>query len=282
MRRVVVLLLVWFVASCGENGNGGGSPTRSSEIVMSVSVLYPAGGPIFIGNTVQFQAQEILSDGTTRLSASATWGSDNPAVATVSPTGQVTAIAAGEATIFAGVNPRGIRLIRVLPNFAGTWAGNELVVACEATGVFSAIDGCDDPDLFPVGTVFRHDSTLTQMEAAVTAAVDAGDGHIATASGTISVGGELALSPAPFLPADPDFDVQLENWKSRSDVPSRMTGGYDFVLTIPGVPGSLRVGLALENVLRSASPAALGSVASGGVTRGSAVDRMRRAIQAQP
>jgi len=98
---ILLSILLGLGVACG--GDGGGSPASPSVTTTSVSVTFPAGGTVFIGSAVQFEARETLSNGTTRTATNATWGSDAPAVATVSPTGLVTAVAAGEATIFADV-----------------------------------------------------------------------------------------------------------------------------------------------------------------------------------
>ena len=220
---LVLGLVGGLLVACGGDG---GSPSGPST-TPSVSVTFPAGGTIFIGNAVQFAAQETLSNGTTRDATNdATWGSDAPNVATVSSTGLVTAVAAGQATISADVNPRGTMLIRVFPNFGGSWAGNEVFASCEASGEFEGL--CDVPG-FGVGAVFPHNSMFTQNEASVDATIFTGDGTTATMTGNITVGGELQLPSAPVLPADPMVNAQVQNWLSRADTPSRMTGTYEAV-----------------------------------------------------
>ena len=63
-----------------------------------------------------------------QVATDAVWGSDNTAVATVSATGLVTAVGAGEVTIFADVNPRGTLSFRVFPRLDGIWQGLEIRV----------------------------------------------------------------------------------------------------------------------------------------------------------
>jgi len=230
----------------------GGSDSPTAPTTTAVTVVFPAGGTIFIGDAVQFEARATLSDGTTRTATNATWGSDNPQVATVSQTGLVTAIAAGEATIFADVNPRGTLRIRVYPSFGGTWTGTEVLDNCEATGAFAGI--CGEAD-FQVGEVFFHQSSYTQTDASVNAELDTGDETSASMTGTITIDGELQLSSAPVLPPEPPIDAQIQNWRSRADVPSQMTGSYEGFLTAPGVPGSLTIRVRLQNVVRSSAAA---------------------------
>ena len=85
------------------NGNGGGptGPTPTSPgATSSVSVTYPADhGTIYVGDQVQFEVSVSSSGGGTQAAAGAVWTSNAPAVAMVSPSGLVTAVSAGEATI---------------------------------------------------------------------------------------------------------------------------------------------------------------------------------------
>jgi hypothetical protein len=228
---------------------------------------------MYIGSTTLFEARETLGNGTTRVPTSVAWSSDRLQVATVSNTGAVTAVAAGEATISADVNgTRGSVLVRVLPNFGGAWSGNETIVSCADSGQLSGV--CSAGGF--VGEVFFHESSFTQNMASVTGVLDAGDGARATMTGTITVDGDLPLGSAPVLPADPDINAQVENWRSRADTPSRMTGTYEVVFTIPGVTGSARIGFRLDNVTRT------GASASGarGRTLGSKLrSRIRSQVQ---
>jgi hypothetical protein len=228
-----------------------------------VSVVFPAGGTIFISDRVQFEARETLSDGATRTAANAVWGSDAPGVASVSPTGLVTAVAAGEATIFADVNPRGTLRIRVFPDFRGTWTGTEVMTSCEESGTFVGV--CTEL----AGLLGAHNSSFVQNQETVDAVIDTGDGTRATMTGMITVGGELQLPSAPVLPADPTVQAQVQNWRSRADVPSRMTGTYEALFTAPGVPGSFTMRLELQNVVKTsaASTSQPGSSTVEGVVR---------------
>jgi hypothetical protein len=232
-------------------GGGDSSSVSGPSADTSVTVSFPA-GPVYIGSTTQFEARETLGNGTTRVPASVSWSSDKVQVAAVSNAGVVSAVAAGEATISADVNgTSGSVLVRVLPNFGGAWSGNETVVSCADSGQFSGF--CSASGF--VGEVFFHESFFTQNMAAVTGVLDAGDGTRATMTGTITVDGDLPLGSAPVLPADPDINAQVENWRSRADTPSRLTGTYEVLFTIPGVSGSARIGLRLDNVTKTGASA---------------------------
>ena len=246
----VVSACVLLLAACGGGDGDGTSPTGPSTGT-SVTVSFP-GGPVYIGSTTQFEARETLGNGTTRVPTTVAWSSDKAQVAAVSTAGVDSALAAGEATISADVNgTRGSLLVRVLPNFAGAWSGPETLVSCADSGQLSGFCALSDF----VGEVFFHESSFTQNLASVTGVLDAGDGTRATMTGTITVDGDLPLSSAPVLPADPDVNAQVENWRTRADTPSRMTGTYEVVFTVPGVTGSARVALRLDNVTKSGASA---------------------------
>jgi hypothetical protein len=235
-------------------------------------VSFPAGGTIFIGRDVQFEARETMSDGTMRAATNAVWGSEAPAVASVSATGVVRGVSPGEATIFADAGTRGALRIRVYPNFGGTWRGSEVVTGCEDSGALAGV--CSE---FRPGAVFGHLSSFTQTDAAVNAEIDGGDGTTARMSGTITVGGDLPLPTAPLLPADPVVNIQIQNWQSRSDVPAVMTGTLEYFVTAPGLPGSVRAGTRLQDVVRASAQSASTQMQS---TPGAALaERIRRRIR---
>lgn len=248
-----------FVAGCD---GGSKSPTAPTPVptptspptptpgpsVVSVTVEFPAGGTIFIGSTVQFQAREALSDGTSQVSTRATWGSDNPAVATVSPSGLVTAVAAGEATVYADVNPRGVRRTRVFPDFGGNWTGMQVITGCQDSG--DLVGFCDFLVAPFIGEPGPFEAVFNQSDATVTIDLDTGDGTRAMGQGTVSIDGELHVSRAEIGPPEPGFRGFVENWRSRSDVPSQMTGAYEVVLTVDGASGEVRSFQQLQGVSR--------------------------------
>lgn len=269
-RSAVVVVAVIALGACGGgskgNNGGGGNPIAPAPVVTSVAVTFPTGGTIFIGSTSQFQARETLNDGTTRVSGTATWGSDTPGVATVSSSGLVAAVGAGEATIFADAGMRGTLLIRVFPRFSGDWSGDEVVAGCQDSGDFRGI--CGDPEL-AIGVVYAHDSTFTQNEGQVGAAIDGG-GIIATTTGTVSLGGGLELAPALFVPTD--LTIELRTWRSRADQPGRMTGTYEIAASHRELQGSFALTVRLNDVRRTS--AVQGEPASRSVGRGLAVRRI--------
>ena len=78
-----------------------------------------------------------------------------------------------------------------------------------------------------------------------------------TTSGTVGLGGQLTLNAAPLDTTGTPLKVNSEfrNWRSRADVPGRMTGTFRIVLTAPGFSGSAIVDLRLRNMNRQGATA---------------------------
>jgi hypothetical protein len=205
---------------------------------------------VFIGNLVQLEARESLSDGTTRTAVQPTWTSEAPAVATVLQSGLVSALGAGQATISAGAgaSPRGTISFRVYPNFAGGWEGAEILIGCTDSLDFRGI--CQEE--FPLNERYFHESRFTQNQASAAGTLDIGDGIIAKSTGTISLDGELALPAAPFS-AGNEAIIEVRNWRSRSDAPGQMTGTYQVWFAHPQLQGGFLFTLQLQNVFRNSS-----------------------------
>lgn len=253
-------LTLGLACAVGVACSGNGAGTAPSATTPSIAISVP-GGTIFIGASVQLEARETLGDGTSRPVSGATWASDNSSIATVSPVGVLTAVAAGEATISAEAGGRGTTKVRVFPEFRGTWSGQERAMACDDSGAFEGI--CTDPEFVAVGDVYFHSSRFTQSGASVSAVIDGGGGTTASMSGTVSVGGDLELPTAPVLPADPSVTLEIRNWKSRADVTSHMTGTYEAYFTAPGYAGSVTISVQLQNVTRTSSATVAGAEGAG-------------------
>jgi hypothetical protein len=82
-----------FATACGS------TTAPSSVTAITITGVAPA-----VGATTQFIATGTLSDGTTQdITATASWTSSDPSVATVSAGGAVTGVAAGTTSVFATV-----------------------------------------------------------------------------------------------------------------------------------------------------------------------------------
>src|SRR5450756_2334765 len=112
LRWLMALLLVAFVAGCG-NGGGGRDPILGGSVsvlqgLVSVKVT-PATALIPVSGTQQYTATGIYNDGSSKdVTASSTWTAVNlplggAAVATILPSGVATGLNFGQSTITATV-----------------------------------------------------------------------------------------------------------------------------------------------------------------------------------
>ena len=94
--RAVLMLSVLALATAGACDNG---PTAPS--VATVEITSPIGGVMAVGRSVALTARAVDASGSTVPGQSFEWRSADAAVATVSPSGVVQAVASGNATIIA-------------------------------------------------------------------------------------------------------------------------------------------------------------------------------------
>ena len=105
VRGLCLSVALAWVMSCG--GGGGGTPTTPSNTTPpppavtlgSVTVTAPASSAK-VGDSAQFTATAVMSNSTTQtVTTQSSWQSSNTTVATVTVTGMVAAVGAGEADI---------------------------------------------------------------------------------------------------------------------------------------------------------------------------------------
>ena len=256
LTRVGVLAAgLLLMLGCGtDDGPTGPTPTATS-----VSVTYPTERTLFIGDEVQFHASLVLNDGSTQAAENVTWTSDATAVATVSASGLVAAVAAGEATISAEVAGGGggsVR-IRVFPEFQGHWAGQGVATGCTATGDALWTAFCAGfPQSAPAERADEAAFDLTQTGADVGGVVDLGtERRLEVRSGEVSIDGTLRLTfdAFPFVIEGMELNVEVLSWQTRADTPGRMTGGFQLAYSREPSPGSAVVDVALDEVTRTAN-----------------------------
>jgi hypothetical protein len=181
--------------------------------------------------TAPATASATMSNGQTQA-VTATWRTDATSVASVAPSGVVSGVANGDATIIAAFGGReGTKRIRVAPNYDGRWRGSQIVTACAATGDFVGI--CEDDGgfiglSFPVGLTARHPGDLSvsgefwierenQAFPTFTAEVQS--------DGAITFSGSLTLEGIP----------NEASWQMNSAENGRATGTLRERFTAPGL-----------------------------------------------
>jgi len=99
--RVRLVTLFAIILGAALFSTACGSTTTAPSALASISV---AGAAPVIGAVSQLTATGTLADGNTEdVTATASWTSSDPSVATVSATGAVTGVTAGTASVFATI-----------------------------------------------------------------------------------------------------------------------------------------------------------------------------------
>ena len=100
-QPMAIMLLAAVLVACSDSASTapgtGGTPAPT---VSRVGVA-PAGGTLLVGRTLQLQGYAIAANGDTLRNRGVTWRSNDPAIATVTADGLVTAIGAGSTAIAA-------------------------------------------------------------------------------------------------------------------------------------------------------------------------------------
>jgi hypothetical protein len=183
---------------------GGRTPTPPTPIVTSVTISSST-DMLKVKEAATFAATASRSDGTTAPVTD--WRSDAPTVATVdAATGKVTGVSPGMATIVATHDRMSAtKLVRVVPDFAGTWVGSFEITVCSASGVFMAEGGCNQGSPYGVGRTGAvrfedlgqdRDSIVGYIEYPVYNGWDGTALTTGTVRGTITTSGHLPLTGA--------------------------------------------------------------------------------------
>jgi hypothetical protein len=224
---MLTLLRLWWLpclalaAACSDGGTRTVTPLNPSPTTFSVT----GSDLMVVGNSETFAAVGITGAALTALR----WGSDAPTVATVDPlTGQVTAVGAGAATIFAdGPSIRGAKLIRTLPNFGGSWKGTYEETGCEASGDLANRGVCSGSEYdFAIADMTM---TLKQDRASVSGEFTLLGYRASDVSGSVSTDGTLTFTAAALNQSQ--LKLELQNVRFELPEKVRMTGSFEQVYT---------------------------------------------------
>jgi hypothetical protein len=190
------------------------TPTAQSITVTSSSDM------LYIGISETFTATVTMSDGTSKPLTGGVWSTDTPNVATVeSSTGKVTIVGSEMANIIIDYQGReGVKLIRGLPNYQGSWSGSYETVSCSDSGD----PGMSCSSFPPLGSVGPINLNLIQDRDRVTGKFDFGGPvpNYADAIGQIQTDGKLLL--AGTVTTGP-FTI-LVSWTLGSTIPGQIAG----------------------------------------------------------
>lgn len=270
MRKFVLLGLLAFPMGCG--GEGGSTPAAPSPTVQSITVS-SSSDLLSIGASETFTATASMSNGGSQTISGGSWGTDALFAATVeAATGRVTGVGSGMATVFVDYQGRrGTKLIRVLPNYQGTWSGSYAIRTCSHTGDFARINFCGN---FPENRVFPTNLNVTQDRDRVQGRFFLGSlGGDAT--GPVQADGRLLLAGAI---QEPTSTIET-SWTLQSTTAGRITGSFSFLWRGTGLSGDMRVTADIRDLNRTSSLVAPSSPRRSGA--GAALTDLLRALEGQ-
>ena len=220
MMRRVSLLLVLALSCAGLTACSDDTPTSPTNPGNNALTIVGQTDFLLIGAVVTLQATRTT---TTSAVVAADWSSDDGRVAAINRQGQLTALASGTTTVRATFEQQTASfVVRVAPNFAGTWEGRARVTACTAPTTTIC------QPTYAVGTQFVTRVTLVQNRDQVVGTLYTPypaslptipplvvDG---TLSGRIEIGGRLPMTgtlngPTPTSPSAGTID----GWRTEID-----------------------------------------------------------------
>lgn len=254
MRRSLAVLsaavLALAMTACGGGGGGGGTPpTTPSTVVTSVTIIGST-DMLKVGELVTFTATAAHSDGS--AAAVTQWSSDAPSVMTVDAvTGSATGVAAGKATLIASHDGMvGTRLIRVVPDYQGSWSGFYRVTSCSDSGDYSTFGWCNTFR----GSVQPVAISLSQTRDTVSGTI-AFDQYTGATSGQIADNGVLTLWSTAVTGT---ASMTISNWNTTAASPGSMTGSFSILNTATDLSGSALMNCDLTTVTKSAMDSGVG------------------------
>ena len=275
MTKKLSLIVAGLVAMAGCDSGPTGPTAQPSSQAVSISIA-PATDLIKIKSSESFSATTSSANGTSRA-ATATWSSDNAAVASVDAAGRTTGNASGRATISA--QAEGLRAtvnLRVVPDYHGRWEGVTRLTGCTADGDFSG--SCTDV----VGQGLSMTLAITQNRDTITGDVDF-DGARGPVSTSIQVDGRLVTTGALTLDLDGIvFDVALSEWDAASADNQRMTGRFRLDVRHARLSGSWRLEGELMSIAKTAATPtvrSVGSARSAGAQTSTLADRLQEVVK---
>ena len=216
LHSLICCALLAATVACHGHSTPAPTPTPTSITVTS------SGPRLFLGASETFTATITLSDGTTEVATGAVWSTDAAPIATVDATGKVTGRASGTVTVIVDASGlHGTKLIRVLPNYGGSWAGHYGINNCFSFGPVGALaHTCDDLDDYSAGGSFRPATySFTQTGDSVTGTAVLGF-LTATMIGTVAADGSLTFSST----ANVGTYQYSETWQLTSTADGALSG----------------------------------------------------------
>jgi hypothetical protein len=239
-RIVATLVLGVTLPACGGSSNPAPTPTPTN---FTVGVTSPDSMVYF---TATEQMTAVASDGRV---LTGTWTTDNPAVATVSPTGLVTPTGAGQSTVIftASTGQTGSKLLRALPNLNGTFAGQYAVTSCTQSGQVANSNLCG---IFAIGSQPSYTFNWTQSVDVLSGRFFLGTTEFDNITSTIDLGGNFAFESHAAGTGTSLIDA---TWNAFSYHPNTLGGNLTSIWTATGLTGQANINGLIVNFNKTAS-----------------------------
>ena len=241
VRRAGLLLMSLLCGSCSDS-NGSASQALAPSNGATVAIALPS--VLKAGDSAQAGASVTDSNGDGRLVTSG-WRSDAPSVASVTPSGMVTGIANGVATLSVTADgATASRTIRVVPNNHGRWDGAYRIDRCAPFPSQAYARFCDD---YIPGKTTPLSITFSQNGDVVTSQSTAGGlTSVSSTSALNADGGVLIIGSNITFP----FAYQF-TWRLAAPASGRMAGTLVLVQSgSAGIVGGANVDATIVSLAR--------------------------------
>ena len=240
-RSVAILVLSLSLPACGSSP--ATMPTTPTPTTFTVGVTSPDSMVYF---TATEQMTAVASDG---RALTGTWTTDNPVVATVSPTGLVTPTGAGQSTVIftASTGQTGSKLLRALPNLNGTFAGQYAVISCAQNGQVPDSNLCG---IFAVGSQPSYTFNWTQSVDVLSGRFFLGTTEFDNISSTIDLAGNFTFESHAAGTGTSLIDA---TWNAFSHQPGTLGGNLTSIWTATGLSGQATITGLILNFHKTAS-----------------------------
>jgi hypothetical protein len=246
-RQYVALLTVAgslvVAAACGKDSPSAPStpPAPATPPAPTVAGLTVTGLDVVrTGFFSDYTATAALSDGSTQtVTSSVTWSSSDPSVATVTAAGRLSGQSHGAVSLNASYQGRtAAKAVNIVNNYGGTWTGNYIATACDASGDFGRGDWCKGVK----GASFPLTLILSQTgndRSTVTGTITNGFISNAPVSGSVTPDGRLGIGANAIGTSNGiTFRFQLLGWETKLTSVSQMSGRWAASLSATGLNGN--------------------------------------------
>jgi hypothetical protein len=255
MRLLAAFAVVLGTVACGDHTSGRltTAPSSTAPGVTGLTIAGP--DAVRTGFASDYTVSVSLSDGSSKLSASASCTSSDPSVASIAAPCRLTGNKHGSATLTVSSEGRTTsKTVNVVNNYGGSWEGDFQVTTCDDAGILhSSWYWCAvydmDGHLADGGGSFSL--ILTQSgggQDQISGTISLGNingNYRSTVSGSVTNDGRLILSGSTVINTESGvaFQLSISNWDSIVDANTvlsgfaQMSGGWDLSLVAIGANG---------------------------------------------